>query len=469
MRILISNDDGLYGAGLEPIVKVMKKLGEVFVVVPDSQMSATSHSITLHKPIRLIPQKKNFYTVTGTPSDCVRFGIIGILKSKADIIVSGINDGPNLGEDCIYSGTVAAAREGAMLGFPSFAVSLVPNGKGNFELAAEYAYKIIKKVMKFKVPKYSFFNINVPDTKNIKGIALTKMGKRIYDDDIEERTDPRGYKYYWIAGKRLTGYPIKNTDIFAIERKYVSVTPLQVDQTDLSYLKNLKKKNRNFFHPDIKGFTYLEIVLVLAIISYIVITFAQFIMKVTAGEKTSQNLVISSNFAQSKLEQLRATPFYFIGDSSGTFSSSNKKYNWSVDVWFMTEELGRLTVAPMMTDLKMASVSVKWYNSDGEKKYTMSSLFANYGGFGNLGSSVISGWVCSADGSGISNGFVEIPGTIINTYTSYNGNYKLNFVPPGTFTVIASKAGYKTKEICVENIASSENRNNVNFPLSPIE
>lgn len=241
MRILISNDDGLYGPGLQPIVSAMKKLGDVFVVVPNTQMSASSHSITLHKPIRLIPQKKNVYTITGTPSDCVRFGVIGILKDRVDFVVSGINDGPNLGEDCIYSGTVAAAREGAMLGFPSFAVSLLPDGKGNFNLAADYAAKIIKKALKLGIPKYTFLNINVPDTDNIKGIVLTKMGKRIYDEDIEERTDPRGYKYYWIAGKHLAGYPIKNTDLLALDKKYVSITPLKVDQTDLSYLKKLKK------------------------------------------------------------------------------------------------------------------------------------------------------------------------------------------------------------------------------------
>lgn len=241
MKILISNDDGLYGAGLEPLVKVMKKLGEVFVVVPDSQMSAASHSITINKPIRLILQKKDFYTVTGTPSDCVRFGILEILKGKADIIVSGINDGPNLGEDCIYSGTVAVAREGAMLGFPSFAISLVSNGNGNFNIAAEYACEIIKKAIKFKMPKYTFLNINVPDINELKGLAITKMGKRIYNDEIVERTDPRGYKYYWITGKCLSGYPVKNTDILAIEKKYVSVTPLKVDQTDSLYFRKLKE------------------------------------------------------------------------------------------------------------------------------------------------------------------------------------------------------------------------------------
>lgn len=241
MRILVTNDDGLHGAGLEPIIAVMKTFGEVFVVVPNSPMSASSHSITLHKPIRLILQKQNVYTVTGTPSDCVRFGVIGILRGRVDFIVSGINDGANLGEDCIYSGTVAAAREGAMQGIPAFAVSLVTEGIGNFVRAAGYVKKIVKKALRLKIPKHTFLNVNVPDINDIKGIQLTRMGKRIYDDDIEERTDPRGCKYYWIAGKYLRGYPIKNTDIFALKKKYISITPLKVDQTDLTYLKKLKK------------------------------------------------------------------------------------------------------------------------------------------------------------------------------------------------------------------------------------
>ncbi|MFH1540903.1 MAG: 5'/3'-nucleotidase SurE [Elusimicrobiota bacterium] len=240
MKILISNDDGLHGAGLEPLIKVMEKLGEVFVVVPDSQMSASSHSITLHRPIRLIQQKKKFYTITGTPSDCVKFGILKILKGEVDVIISGINDGQNLGEDCIYSGTVAAAREGAMLGFPSFSISLVPNGKNNFNIAAEYTYKIIKKVIT-KIPKYTFLNINVPDTNNIEGIAVTKMGKRIYNDGISERIDPRGCKYYWITSNCPLGYPIEDSDILAIKKKYISVTPLKVDQTNLAYFEELKK------------------------------------------------------------------------------------------------------------------------------------------------------------------------------------------------------------------------------------
>lgn len=240
MRILITNDDGLYGAGLDPIINAMKKLGEVFVVVPNSQMSASSHSITLHRPIRLIRQKKNVYTVTGTPADCVRFGVMEIFKGRTDFIVSGINDGANLGEDCIYSGTVAGAREGAMHGIPSFAVSLVSGKKRNFGFAADYTAKIVKKALKFDIPKYSFLNINIPDTDNIKGMKVTKMGKRIYNDYIEEKTDPRGFKYYWFAGKDPSGYTIKDTDILTLNKKYISITPLKIDQTDLAYFRKLK-------------------------------------------------------------------------------------------------------------------------------------------------------------------------------------------------------------------------------------
>jgi len=242
MRILLSNDDGLSGRGLEPMISKLKKMGEVFVIVPDTEKSASSHSITLHSPIRLVEKRKNVYTVTGTPSDCVRFGVIGIMKNKVDLVVSGINDGPNLGDDCIYSGTVAAAREGAMLGLPAIAVSLVPNGVGNFKLAADYAARIIKIIKKINMPKYSFLNVNVPDTDAIRGIEITRMGKRIYDEDIEERTDPRGYKYYWIAGERLSGHLDSGTDMNAIKNSYISVTPLKVDQTDYLFLEKLKKQ-----------------------------------------------------------------------------------------------------------------------------------------------------------------------------------------------------------------------------------
>ena len=242
MKILISNDDGLYGAGLQPLVDAMKELGEVFVIVPDSNRSASSHSITIYKPLQFFKKKKNVYTLSGTPSDCVRFGLLGILKNeKIDFVISGINDGANMGDDCIYSGTVAAAREGAIMGYPSFSSSLVPGKRQDFKRAAKYTSEIIKKTLKFKMPEHTFLNINVPDSSTINGIELTKMGKRIYNDYIKKRKDSRGRNFYWIESERISGQPIKNSDIVVLGKNKVSVTPLKINQTDESYYQKLKK------------------------------------------------------------------------------------------------------------------------------------------------------------------------------------------------------------------------------------
>lgn len=225
----------------------------------------------------------------------------------------------------------------------------------------------------------------------------------------------------------------------------------------------MSNKSKNWH----KGFTYLEIVLVIAIISYVVVTFSQFIMKSTIADKTSLDLVVASNFARSKLEQLRATPFYFIGDSSGTFLSNRKKYDWLVEVWFMTEDLGKLTVAPVMTDLKMANVFVNWFRGNNKKKYSMSALFTNYSGVYH-GNASFSGRVESGN-SGIANAFVGIPNSPVNTYTGYDGRYKLRAVPAGTFSVVATKPGHTSETICVENLSFGEERNDVNFLLRKIK
>lgn len=240
MKILLSNDDGLKGYGLNPLFHRLSEIAEVFIVVPDREKSAVSHSITLHKPVRLIEHKKNIYTVSGTPADSVRSGLGSIIKTKIDMVVSGINNGPNLGEDCIYSGTVAAAREGAMLGYPAVAFSLVTAGVGrHFKTAADISVKIIEAVKKIRFPKYTLLNINIPDTSAIKGIKFTRLGSRIYDRHVEERIDPRNRKYYWIGGSRLSGHMVPGTDIYALDKGYVSITPLKVDQTDYSVLEKL--------------------------------------------------------------------------------------------------------------------------------------------------------------------------------------------------------------------------------------
>lgn len=246
MRILVSNDDGLSGGGLIPLINILGTMGEVYAVVPDVEKSASSHSITLHKPIRLIKKEENIYTVTGTPSDCVRFGIMGIMKYKLDLVVSGINDGSNLGEDCIYSGTVAAAREGAMMGYRSMAVSLVPGNGRHFDIAAKMTLEIIKIFEKISIPQKSFLNLNIPDTTKIKGIKITRMGRRIYDEDIDERIDPRGGKYYWIGGEKLSGHQTPGTDIYAVSKRFVAVTPLKVDQTDYMFHKKIKHSVKTF-------------------------------------------------------------------------------------------------------------------------------------------------------------------------------------------------------------------------------
>lgn len=237
--ILVTNDDGFYAPGLHPLVKVLKKLGKVIVIVPDKERSGTSHSITLHKPLRVYKAPNGIYMANGTPADCTRFGFLSIAKGKVDLVVSGINTGPNLGQDVMYSGTVAGAREGAMLGVPSFAISIAQWGNDHFRASAKVAGVIAKKLLKTGMKEKTYFNINVP--QKIKGYKITSVGKRIYDDDIERRTDPRGLHYYWMAGKFISGHEDPGTDILAIKHSCVSVTPLKLDPTAFEQFGAMQK------------------------------------------------------------------------------------------------------------------------------------------------------------------------------------------------------------------------------------
>jgi 5'-nucleotidase len=244
LKLLISNDDGIHSEGITTLCDELKKIADVIVVAPDRERSAAAHSLTLHLPLRVKKISKSFYAVDGTPTDSVILGVCAILKKKPDIIVSGINKGPNLGEDITYSGTVAAAIEGTILGIPSFAISLVSNGDSfNFKPAASFAAKLVKLVMKYGLPKSTLLNVNVPDIPGdkIEGSMITRQGKRVYDNTIVEKTDPRGKKYYWMGGDDIGFLNEPGTDFNAIENNHISITPIKIDLTDHDSIKRLNK------------------------------------------------------------------------------------------------------------------------------------------------------------------------------------------------------------------------------------
>ncbi len=241
--ILISNDDGVRSIGIRKLMGKLGELGRVVVVAPDQQRSAVSHSITLHRPLRVEKISHNVYSVDGTPTDCIMLAINEIMKQVPDLIVSGINHGANLGDDVHYSGTVSAAFEGGILGIPSIAVSLVSNGKKNFSKAAEIAAIIARNVLRNGLPRGVILNVNVPDTAShkIKGMTFTKQGKRNYGGIIVEKQDPRGRKYYWLGGDESGFEDIPGSDCNAIRDGFVSITPLRVNLTDKTTLKKLSK------------------------------------------------------------------------------------------------------------------------------------------------------------------------------------------------------------------------------------
>ncbi len=248
MRILVTNDDGIQGRGVEQLVRALSGLGEVYVVLPDQQRSSTSHTLTLDKPLRIQKLEEKRFLVNGTPSDCVRLGILGLMKEDVELVVAGINNGPNLGDDVTYSGTVGAALEGTLLEVPSFAISLAVTGGYHFEVAANFGRFLAEKIMQQGLPKNVYLNVNIPDLprEEIQGVEMTRQGKRIYGKEIQERRDPRGEKYYWIAGENISGISEQGTDFAAIEHKKISITPLSVDHTDYGMVEDLKRWNLNW-------------------------------------------------------------------------------------------------------------------------------------------------------------------------------------------------------------------------------
>lgn len=241
--VLVTNDDGFFSKGIQYLAEALKELGEVYIVAPDRDRSAVSHALTMHRPLRVDLIRENCYSVNGTPTDCVVVGVKKLLPREPDLIVSGINKGANLGEDITYSGTVSAAIEGTILGVPSFAISLVGERPFRYETASYYAIKIAKFILEKHLPPDTLLNVNLPNKslQEIKGIKITKQGKRSYEDSIHEIFSPWGEKQYWIGGGIVSWQKMEGTDIQAIMENYASVTPLHIDLTNYQALDYLRK------------------------------------------------------------------------------------------------------------------------------------------------------------------------------------------------------------------------------------
>jgi 5'-nucleotidase len=244
--ILVTNDDGVSSPGIAVLAKVLQPAGKVYIVAPEGEQSAVGHALTLHRPLKFDKINNNTFSINGTPTDCVIIGVNRLLPEKPDLIVSGINIGGNMGDDITYSGTVAAAIEGTLLNIPSIAISYTGEIRGQrsvrLQNAAKFARKLARLVLKKGLPRDTFLNVNVPDCPKIKGIELTRQGKRVYDNSIKEMSDPRGRKHYWIGG----GVPLwesgEDTDFKAIRSCYISITPVHLDLTNYNALKYMKGK-----------------------------------------------------------------------------------------------------------------------------------------------------------------------------------------------------------------------------------
>lgn len=229
MQLLISNDDGVHATGLSHLVQQLVLDHKVTVIAPDRDLSGASNSLTLSRPVRVIPQDNGFFGIDGTPADCVHLGINGALDIAPDMVVSGINHGANLGDDVLYSGTVAAAMEGRYLTHHAIAVSLV--GKTHFLTAAKVARRLVTHIQQLNLPPRCIINVNVPDVpyEEIKGVKVTRLGSREIGASAIDAQDPRGHKCYWIGPVGTVKDGGEGTDFHAIEHGYVSVTPLSPD------------------------------------------------------------------------------------------------------------------------------------------------------------------------------------------------------------------------------------------------
>jgi 5'-nucleotidase len=243
MRILLSNDDGYFAPGIAMLADALKGLGEITVVAPERDRSGASNSLTLDRPLILRRSASGFYFVNGTPTDCVHLAVTGMLDHMPDIIISGINHGANMGDDTIYSGTVAAATEGFMLGIPALAVSLADYTDGNFDSAARVVVDLVRRHQAAPFKEAFLLNVNVPDRPwaSIGGIEITRLGKRHKAEPAVKSVNPRGQIVYWVGAAGTAEDAGPGTDFYAVENGRVSITPLQMDLTRYSQLEGVKQ------------------------------------------------------------------------------------------------------------------------------------------------------------------------------------------------------------------------------------
>jgi 5'-nucleotidase len=238
-RILVTNDDGIYSEGLRKLAAVCRELGEVIIVAPDREQSAASHALTLNRPLRLLEIEKDEWIVDGTPSDCVNLAVLKLMKDhRPDLIVSGINFGPNLGDDVTYSGTISAAFEGALLNIPSIAFSALVGPHFSFDRCAAFAGELTRIALERHRDPGIVLNVNFP--VEFTGVRITRLGKRVYTEGVIERLDPRGRKYYWIGGEPPVWHPEEGSDFDAVQGGLVSITPLHLDLTHHESIQRLK-------------------------------------------------------------------------------------------------------------------------------------------------------------------------------------------------------------------------------------
>jgi 5'-nucleotidase len=241
MRILLSNDDGYFAPGLAELARSLAPLADITVVAPERDRSGSSNSLTLDRPLMLRQAPSGFYYVNGTPTDCVHLAVTGMLDQMPDMVISGINHGANMGDDTIYSGTVAAATEGYLLGIPSIAVSLANHNALHFDTAARVVVDLVQRIQAKPPTEPMLLNVNVPDRarEDLSGLAVTRLGKRHKAESVVKTTNPRGQTVYWVGAAGAAQDAGAGTDFHAVANGFVSITPLQMDLTRFSQMDSV--------------------------------------------------------------------------------------------------------------------------------------------------------------------------------------------------------------------------------------